>query len=182
MTQPSREELLACPFCGSPATLKRFVPGDAPCQITHIQCPNDEGCKVCVDVQHVNEAIAIAAWNTRIAVAQTAMTVGRDEATAAFDRAYWISWHAHSGTEPTIARQAGIDAILVLYAAPPASSGEVRDGPDDDWEERGAAAELREATIEECAKELETSYPDHVWLNAACAAIRALKSSPSVKD
>lgn len=35
----------------------------------------------------------------------------------------------------------------------------------------------RLATIEECARELETSYPDHAWLNAACAAIRALSVS-----
>jgi hypothetical protein len=32
----------------------------------------------------------------------------------------------------------------------------------------------RLATIEECAQLLETSYPDHAWLNAACAAIRSL--------
>lgn len=35
----------------------------------------------------------------------------------------------------------------------------------------------RKAIIEECARELETSYPDHAWLNAACAAIRSLASS-----
>ncbi len=34
--------------------------------------------------------------------------------------------------------------------------------------------EARAKTIEECARELETSYPDHAWLNAACAAIRSL--------
>lgn len=35
----------------------------------------------------------------------------------------------------------------------------------------------RRSAIEECARELETSYPDHAWLNAACAAIRSLSSS-----
>lgn len=59
-------------------------------------------------------------------------------------------------------------------AAPPASSGEVREA------HTAFDRMLRESVIEVCAKELETSYPDHVWLNAACAAIRALKSSPSV--
>lgn len=39
------------------------------------------------------------------------------------------------------------------------------------------AGDGREATIEECARELETSYPDHAWLNAACAAIRSLSHS-----
>lgn len=34
------------------------------------------------------------------------------------------------------------------------------------------------ATIERCARELEKSYPDHAWLNAACAAIRSLASAP----
>jgi hypothetical protein len=33
---------------------------------------------------------------------------------------------------------------------------------------------VRKAAIEECAQYLETSYPDHAWLNAACAAIRSL--------
>lgn len=35
----------------------------------------------------------------------------------------------------------------------------------------------REAAIEECARSLETSYPGHAWLNAACAAIRSLAHS-----
>jgi len=35
------------------------------------------------------------------------------------------------------------------------------------------AAEIRAAAFEEAALELERSYPDHAWLNAACAAIRA---------
>lgn len=34
--------------------------------------------------------------------------------------------------------------------------------------------EIRNAIIEECARHLEASYPGHAWLNAACAAIRAL--------
>jgi hypothetical protein len=33
--------------------------------VSHIQCVNDEGCKVTVDIQHMNEAVAIEAWNTR---------------------------------------------------------------------------------------------------------------------
>jgi hypothetical protein len=33
---------------------------------------------------------------------------------------------------------------------------------------------LRKATIAECIRELQTSYPDHAWLNAACAALRQL--------
>lgn len=36
---------------------------------------------------------------------------------------------------------------------------------------------VREDAIEECAHELETSYPDHAWLNAACAAVRSLKAA-----
>ena len=36
---------------------------------------------------------------------------------------------------------------------------------------------IRADIIEECARELETSYPDHAWLNAACAAIRSLAVS-----
>ena len=32
----------------------------------------------------------------------------------------------------------------------------------------------RLATIEECAQNLERSYPGHAWLNAACAATRSL--------
>jgi hypothetical protein len=35
------------------------------------------------------------------------------------------------------------------------------------------AAAIRAAAFEEAARELERSYPDHAWLNAACAAIRA---------
>ena len=35
------------------------------------------------------------------------------------------------------------------------------------------AAAIRTAAFEEAARELEQSYPDHAWLNAACAAIRA---------
>lgn len=36
------------------------------------------------------------------------------------------------------------------------------------------AYNVRKATIEACARELEASYPDHAWLNAACAAIRSM--------
>ena len=43
------------------------------------------------------------------------------------------------------------------------------------------AASEREAIAraerEACARELETSYPDHAWLNAACAAIRGRDAS-----
>lgn len=40
-----------------------------------------------------------------------------------------------------------------------------------------ASPQGRDAVIEECARTLETNYPDHGFLNAYCAAIRALKSS-----
>lgn len=40
---------------------------------------------------------------------------------------------------------------------------------------------VRKAVIEECARELETSYPGHAWLNAACAAVRSL-SIPSTQS
>lgn len=50
-----------------------------------------------------------------------------------------------------------------------------------------AQSRVRDTVIEECARELETSYPDHAWLNAACAALRSMKStsaltSPHTKD
>jgi hypothetical protein len=44
------------------------------------------------------------------------------------------------------------------------------------------SADARAAVIEECAHELETSYPDHAWLNAACAAIRALAQASATKS
>lgn len=40
----------------------------------------------------------------------------------------------------------------------------------------------RLATIETCARELETSYPGHAWLNAACAAIRSLSVSSADRE
>jgi hypothetical protein len=36
----------------------------------------------------------------------------------------------------------------------------------------------RDVIIESCARELETSFPGHAWLNAACAAIRSMKRRP----
>jgi len=68
------------------------------------------------------------------------------------------------------------------------------EGPPEDTEEAAADAwnarksdlapslDLRKSTIEECARELESSYPDHAWLNAACAAIRGLShaSTPAL--
>lgn len=36
---------------------------------------------------------------------------------------------------------------------------------------------VRRNTVEECARELEAAYPDHAWLNAACAAIRSIVGS-----
>jgi hypothetical protein len=44
-------------------------------------------------------------------------------------------------------------------------------------EARDKARAVSMLVIEECACELETSYPDHAWLNAACAAIRSLSNS-----
>lgn len=40
----------------------------------------------------------------------------------------------------------------------------------------------RQDAIEACARELETSYPDHAWLNAACAAIRSLAVSRPTRE
>jgi hypothetical protein len=63
--------LKPCPFCGAPAKMTRFdrvvAPGKAlpTVKVTQIQCDNDEHCQVCVDIQHVNEAVAVAAWNMR---------------------------------------------------------------------------------------------------------------------
>lgn len=76
MTAPmtSREALLPCPFCGGPAKMTRFPSRVSPPQnveITQIQCDNDEYCHVCVDIQHINEAVAVKAWNRRAGVAQS---------------------------------------------------------------------------------------------------------------
>ncbi|HXP67450.1 MAG TPA: hypothetical protein VN815_18370 [Steroidobacteraceae bacterium] len=38
--------------------------------------------------------------------------------------------------------------------------------------------DVRAAVIEECISNLREHYPDHVWLNAACASLRALSQSP----
>jgi hypothetical protein len=60
--------LLPCPFCGLPPTITRYskpIGGGSSVGVIHIECGNDERCKVCVDIEHVNEAIAIEAWNTR---------------------------------------------------------------------------------------------------------------------
>ncbi|MGY3582005.1 hypothetical protein ACVIGB_001072 [Bradyrhizobium sp. USDA 4341] len=39
---------------------------------------------------------------------------------------------------------------------------------------------VQNATIEACARRLKESYPEHAWLNAACAAIRSLSLAPEV--
>lgn len=60
-------KLLPCPFCGAPAKLTRFERGDGvpAIWVTQILCDNDKQCMVCVDIQHINEAVAIKGWNTR---------------------------------------------------------------------------------------------------------------------
>jgi hypothetical protein len=40
-----------------------------------------------------------------------------------------------------------------------------------------AAGAEREAVIEECARELETAFPHHAWLNAACATLRSMRTT-----
>jgi hypothetical protein len=39
---------------------------------------------------------------------------------------------------------------------------------------------VRRTAIEACARTLTESYPEHAWLNAACAAIRSLSLVPEV--
>lgn len=59
----------------------------------------------------------------------------------------------------------------------PSNRHRERDVSDDDQrmaDDMALAWNVRKATIEACARELETSYPDHAWLNAACAAIRSM--------
>lgn len=74
-----------------------------------------------------------------------------------------------------------------LYAAPqPASNAYASEDSDDwkalAWDKVAEAHETRRArTIEECARYLETSYPDHAWLNAACAAIRSLSVTSTTR-
>ena len=59
-------ELKPCPFCGAPARMTRFnVSGE---ETTHIECANDDQCKVLVDIKHINEDVAIEAWNRRASV------------------------------------------------------------------------------------------------------------------
>ena len=61
-------KLEPCPFCGAPAKLSRFTSKSQtliPVEITQIQCDNDNDCKVTFDIQHINEAVAVEAWNRR---------------------------------------------------------------------------------------------------------------------
>lgn len=60
-------ELRPCPFCGAAAKISRFELGDGEpvIWVTHIQCDNDENCSVCVDIKHINEAVAVEVWNKR---------------------------------------------------------------------------------------------------------------------
>lgn len=52
-----------------------------------------------------------------------------------------------------------------------------------DRDVRSVIKELLDAarldTIKECIVTLKKSYPDHAWLNAACAALRQLASEPT---
>jgi hypothetical protein len=41
---------------------------------------------------------------------------------------------------------------------------------------------VRSATIEACARRLTESYPEHAWLNAACASIRSLPLEGMASD
>ncbi len=69
--EPARQDtptLLPCPFCGADAEMSRFTSRVSPSknvETTQIQCGNDDYCHVTVDIQHVNEAVAVEAWNTR---------------------------------------------------------------------------------------------------------------------
>jgi hypothetical protein len=69
--------------------------------------------------------------------------------------------------EPSFEAMQFAHRIAALYASPPPPvSGEVKsDGPEDDWEERGAADALRKATIEECAQAAEDAKlpPEYQW-------------------
>ena len=53
--------LLPCPFCGQPAVTHEWKDSGGN---LHIECGNDDGCPVTVDIQ-APPAVAIAAWNTR---------------------------------------------------------------------------------------------------------------------
>lgn len=111
----------------------------------------------CAEIARKYQAIFESALSRRHAPADKAVAhdeiVFLREVDAGTGNACWVIGNR---TDP--------DAVAFVMDETAATRRRPSDGGDD----------VRRSSIEECARHLEQSYPDHAWLNAACAAIRCL--------